>query len=93
MHRRAQERAAKYEALQREQAGKLGELERQVEVLQQENAGLQQRNRDLLKKPFGTSSEKRPQGQDGEQGDGGPAGGGQPGQGQWHSFSGLDLFV
>ena len=81
MHRRAQERAAKYEALQREQAGKLGELERQVEVLQQENAGLQQRNRDLLKKPFGTSSEKRPQGQDGEQGDGGPAGGGQPGQG------------
>ena len=76
MHRRAQERAAKCEALQREQTGKLGELERQVEVLQQENAGLQQRNRDLLRKPFGTSSEKRPQGQDG-----GPAGGGQPGQG------------
>ena len=48
--------------------------------LEQENAGLQQRNRDLLQSPFGKRSEKRQSGsgRGGSSGDG-PHGGGSRG--------------
>ena len=48
---------AERELQQRER--RLGELESKLEVVEQEKAGLQQRNRDLLKKPFGVKCEKR----------------------------------
>ncbi len=48
-----------------------------MEVLEQEKAGVEQRNRDLLKKPFGTRSETRGRcnGRGAESGPGGGSGG------------------
>ena len=40
------------------QGRRIADLERQVELLEQEKAGLEQRNRDLLRKPFGTRSDR-----------------------------------
>ncbi len=72
------------------QARRVTDLEGQVELLEQEKVGLEQRNRDLLKKPFGMRSERRGAGSGrGAESDRGRAGtgkaggrqrGGQPGR-------------
>ena len=74
MHARAKERLGQWRAAERQ----LAEARRQIaqlagRVREQENAGLRQRQQELLKTPFGKRSEKR---------QGGSAGGpGQPGTG------------
>ena len=47
---------------------RIEQLQGRVRELEQENAGLKQRNQDLLKSPFGKRSEKRQGGRDGGQG-------------------------
>ena len=59
------------------QRRRIADLERRVELLEQEKAGVEQRNRDLLRKPFGTRSETRGRcnGRGAESGPGGGSGG------------------
>ena len=71
-HARAKERGAQWQAQWREAERKLAAAQQRIEQLagrvtelEQENAGLQQRNQDLLKAPFGKRSEKRAGGSDG----------------------------
>jgi len=84
-HQQERQRSARYGASIQDLVARNRELRLDVEHLRKEKADLERRCQDLLKKPFGRSSEKHPRGKDQptsppESGSGGPAVPGLAGQ-------------